>query len=84
MRSPAEFIFSLLVMALFPALFEETLFRGGLQQILVAWFKKPLLAITITSIIFSAVHFSYYGFFFVLVNCITHFNISSITVVLRE
>jgi membrane protease YdiL (CAAX protease family) len=62
MRSPAEFIFSLLVMALFPALFEETLFRGGLQQILIAWFKKPLIAITVTSIIFSAVHFSYYGF----------------------
>ena len=62
MRSPAEFIFSLLVMALFPALFEETLFRGGLQQILIAWFKKPLAAITVTSIIFSAVHLSYYGF----------------------
>lgn len=62
MRSPAEYIFSVIVMALFPALFEETLFRGGLQQILIAWFKKPLLAITITSIIFSAVHFSYYGF----------------------
>ena len=62
MRSPAEFIFSLLVMALFPALFEETLFRGGLQQILIAWFKQPLAAIIVTSIIFSAVHFSYYGF----------------------
>ena len=62
MRSPREFVFSLVVMALFPALFEETLFRGGLQQILVAWFKKPLAAITVTSIIFSAVHFSYYGF----------------------
>jgi membrane protease YdiL (CAAX protease family) len=62
MRSPAEFIFSMIIMALFPALFEETLFRGGLQQILIAWFKKPLLAITVTSIIFSIVHFSYYGF----------------------
>ncbi|MEO6315435.1 MAG: CPBP family intramembrane glutamic endopeptidase [Chitinophagaceae bacterium] len=62
MHSPGEFIYSLVVMALFPAVFEETLFRGGLQQILIAWFKKPMVAIVITSIIFSAVHFSYYGF----------------------
>lgn len=62
MRSPAEFVFSLVVMALLPAVFEETLFRGGMQQLLVKWFKKPMLAIVITSIIFSIVHFSWYGF----------------------
>jgi len=62
MHSSAEFIFSLVVMALFPAIFEETIFRGALQQILVAWFKKPMLAIIVTSIIFSAVHISYFGF----------------------
>ncbi|MEP6750726.1 MAG: CPBP family intramembrane glutamic endopeptidase [Bacteroidota bacterium] len=62
MRSVGEFIFSLIVMALFPAMFEETLFRGGLQQILIAWLKKPMWAIIITSVIFSAVHFSYFGF----------------------
>ena len=62
MRSVGEFIFSLIVMALFPAIFEETLFRGGLQQILIAWFKKPIAAIVITSIIFSAIHISYFGF----------------------
>lgn len=62
MRSPGEFIYSLIVMALFPAVFEETLFRGGLQQILISWFKKPVVAIVITSIIFSAIHISYFGF----------------------
>ncbi len=62
MHSPGEFIFALVVMALFPAVFEETIFRGGLQQILIAWFKKPMLAIVVTSIIFSAVHISYFGF----------------------
>jgi len=62
MHSPGEFIFSLVVMALFPAIFEETIFRGALQQVLISWFKKPMLAIVITSIIFSAVHISYYGF----------------------
>jgi membrane protease YdiL (CAAX protease family) len=63
MRSFGEFIFSLIVMALLPALFEETLFRGGMQQILIAWFKKPVTAIIVTSIIFSLMHFSFYGFF---------------------
>lgn len=62
MRSPAEFIFSLVVMALFPAVFEETFFRGGVQQILIGWFKKPIAAIIVTSIIFSLAHISYYGF----------------------
>jgi uncharacterized protein len=62
MRSPGEYLFSLVVMALLPAVFEETLFRGGLQQILIAWFRKPLPAIIVTSIIFSLVHISYFGF----------------------
>ena len=62
MRNPGEYIFSLVVLALLPAVFEETLFRGGVQQILIAWSKKPMLSIVITSIIFSAVHISYYGF----------------------
>ena len=62
MRSPGEFVFSLLVMALLPAVFEETLFRGGMQQMLIKWLKKPVPAIVITSIIFSVVHFSWYGF----------------------
>ncbi|MDE3248277.1 MAG: CPBP family intramembrane metalloprotease [Bacteroidota bacterium] len=62
MRSPGEFIFSLVVMALFPALFEETFFRGGLQQILSSWFKHPVAAIIATSIIFSLAHLSFYGF----------------------
>ena len=61
-RSPMDFVFSLIVMAFLPALFEETLFRGGLQQILVKWFKKPMAAIVVASIIFSAMHISYYGF----------------------
>jgi uncharacterized protein len=62
MRSAAEFIFSLVIMALLPAVFEETFFRGGLQQILIAWFKKPIIAIVVTSILFSALHISFFGF----------------------
>ena len=62
MRSFGEFIFSLIVMALLPAVFEETFFRGGLQQVTIAWFKNPLAAIIVTSILFSAMHISWYGF----------------------
>ncbi len=53
----------MLIIALLPAIFEEVCFRGGIQNILTRWFKGPWIAIIITSIIFSAVHISYYGFF---------------------
>jgi uncharacterized protein len=57
-----DYIIALLVMALGPAIFEETFFRGGMQNLLQQWTRKPWLAITITSLVFSAIHFSYYGF----------------------
>ena len=59
----SEYLISMVIIGLLPALFEEVCFRGGLQNILTRWFKGPWVAIIITSIIFSAVHFSYYGFF---------------------
>jgi membrane protease YdiL (CAAX protease family) len=62
MNNVAEYLFVLVVIGFAPALFEEVLFRGGLQQLLTNWSKKPLLAIIVTSIIFSAIHMSYYGF----------------------
>lgn len=62
MKTIGDYLFALLVMALAPAIFEEVLFRGGLQQILGGWIKRPLPAIIITSILFSAIHFSYFGF----------------------
>ena len=57
-----DFIVSVIMIAFLPAVFEETLFRGGLQNLLSRWFKMPILAITITAIIFSAIHGSYLGF----------------------
>jgi membrane protease YdiL (CAAX protease family) len=58
----ADYVISVVVIAFLPALFEETLFRGGMQNLFSRWFKKPLLAIVVTSIIFSAIHGSYLGF----------------------
>lgn len=57
-----KYLVSLIIIGLLPAIFEEVCFRGGIQNILTRWFKGPWFAIVITSIIFSAVHISYYGF----------------------
>jgi uncharacterized protein len=57
-----EYILALIIMAFLPALCEETLFRGGLQNFLTRSTKKPWLSIIIVSILFSAAHFSFYGF----------------------
>lgn len=62
MSSISDFILALLVMALAPAIFEEVLFRGAFQKIFIQWTKNAWIGIIITSILFSAIHFSYFGF----------------------
>lgn len=62
MRSFTDYLLSLLVIALAPAIFEEVLFRGSLQQIFIGWTNNKWIGIIITSIIFSAIHGSYFGF----------------------
>ena len=57
-----DYLSALIVMALGPAILEEMFFRGGVQNLLTRWIQKPWWAIIITSVIFSAIHFSYYGF----------------------
>jgi membrane protease YdiL (CAAX protease family) len=57
-----DYIISVIVIAFLPAVFEETFFRGALQNWLSRWTKKPYLAIIVTAIVFSAVHGSYLGF----------------------
>ena len=59
----SKYIISLLLIGVLPGLVEEVFFRGGLQNILMRWFKGPWFAIILTSIIFSIIHLSYYGFF---------------------
>jgi uncharacterized protein len=62
MNGIGDYLFTLLVIAIAPAFFEELLFRGALQQLMVNWTKNAWIGIIITSLLFSAVHFSYYGF----------------------
>ena len=61
-NSFSKYILSMVMIGLLPGIFEEVCFRAGLQNILTRWFKGPWIAIIITSIIFSLVHISYYGF----------------------
>jgi uncharacterized protein len=58
----SEYLIALLLMAFVPAVCEEALFRGGLQNYLTRATRKPWLSIIIISVIFSALHFSFYGF----------------------
>lgn len=62
MDSPFELIFSLLVMAVLPALGEEFVFRGILQKNIQKIFKNGHIAVWLTAFIFSAFHFQFMGF----------------------
>ncbi|MEO1448936.1 MAG: CPBP family intramembrane glutamic endopeptidase [Bacteroidota bacterium] len=60
--SPIVMIMNLLVFALLPAICEEAFFRGFLQrQLQKSW--GPLVAIIVTALAFSFIHFQVYGFF---------------------
>jgi len=55
-------IIVILSVALVPAVFEELAFRGALQPLLIKATGKPWVGIAIASVIFSAIHFQFYGF----------------------
>ncbi len=62
LKSWSEFFMALVIMAFFPAMFEEIFFRGALQNLLVRWWKVPLASIIVTSVLFSLIHMSIYLF----------------------
>ncbi len=53
---------NLLCIALLPALAEEFFFRGSLQSLFLSKTKRIHLSVWITAIIFSFIHFQFYGF----------------------
>lgn len=61
-KTSVDYIVALFIIALMPAIVEEVFFRGAMQNIFMRWFKIPWLVIFITGLIFSAIHFSWYGF----------------------
>ena len=62
MKTVQDYIISLIIIALLPAIFEEMLFRGCLQPVMINITKNALAGILITGILFSALHGSFYGF----------------------
>lgn len=52
----------ILSVAAVPAVFEELAFRGGLQPLFIRATGRPWLGILVTSLVFSAIHFQFYGF----------------------
>jgi len=55
-------LLNIVVMALLPSIFEEFLFRGTIQPFFSKWFNNKHVAIIVTALIFSAIHFQFYGF----------------------
>lgn len=62
MTDSSDLMVNLLIMAFIPAIAEEVLFRGGLQQIIRKHSGRAHLAIWITAIVFSLVHFQFLTF----------------------
>lgn len=62
MNNIGEYFFSLIVIALAPAIVEEVFFRGAMQRFLKNWTGNAWFALIFTAVIFSAVHVSFYGF----------------------
>ena len=57
-----DLIVNIVVMAIAPAFCEELLFRGVIQNQLEKWCKNAHIAVWVAAIIFSAIHFQFYGF----------------------
>lgn len=58
-----QFLVGLVVIALIPAIGEEFLFRGLLQNMFTRGFGNPHIAIWLTALLFGAFHFQFYGVF---------------------
>jgi membrane protease YdiL (CAAX protease family) len=62
MKDPVDFAVNLILVGVLPAVGEELLFRGIIQQELVRQWKKNHAAIWTTSLLFAAFHFQIVGF----------------------
>lgn len=62
MNSTGEFLLTLFVVAVLPAVGEELLFRGIVQQQLERMGQNPVLAVWMAAFIFSAFHLQFAGF----------------------
>lgn len=62
MNTTADFLLNLFMIAVIPALGEELFFRGCLQTVLIGLYRNIHLAVIMSAVIFSFIHFQFYGF----------------------
>ena len=62
MNNMGDLLINLFLIALIPAIGEDLLFRGVLQQLFTKWTGKIHLAIFISAFLFSAIHMQFFGF----------------------
>jgi len=62
MPTPSDMIMNLFMVAVIPAIGEELLFRGIIQNIFSRWLKNNHVAVWLAAILFSAMHMQFYGF----------------------
>lgn len=53
---------NLMVLAVLAGICEEFFFQGALQPLMMRWTKNPHIGIILTALIFSTIHFQFYGF----------------------
>lgn len=61
-ESNSYFLLTLIIIAIIPGVGEELLFRGYLQNIFRKMIKNDHVAVWLAAILFSAIHFQFYGF----------------------
>lgn len=61
-KSFSDLILSFIVIAVIPAIAEEWVFRGIIQNYLIRWLRNPWIAVILSSIIFSGIHMQFEGF----------------------
>lgn len=60
--SVGALLVNILLIAVVPAVGEELMFRGGIQRILAQWSGNIHVGIWVSALLFSAMHFQFYGF----------------------
>jgi len=61
-RSSWDLVCNILIFAVLAGICEEFFFQGALQPLLTKWSQNPHIGILLTALIFSALHFQFYGF----------------------
>ena len=62
-HSAHQLVIAVLVIGWIASMGEEVFFRGVIQRKLMAWTANAHLSIWLAAVLFSAVHFQFYGFF---------------------